>query len=324
MLHFLKRAGIVLLILITGLYITIMLRQNRKFDAPYPAIKASSDSTIIARGKALVYGPAHCADCHTLPQFKNEAAKGNELPLSGGNIFDLPIGKIYTKNITPAANGIGKTTDAEIARALRYGVAPDGHALFDIMPFHNTSDEDLTAIISYLRHTAPVDNKVPGNDLNFLGKIVGAFMLKPVGPSGNVATAVKRDTTAAYGKYLAGSVANCRGCHTNRNLMTGAFTGEEYAGGLALEEKTDSGTYIFTTPNLTPDGTTGHITGWGKQTFIKRFRMGKIIPTSPMPWGPFSHMSDDELKAIYAYLQTLKPVQNKINQIARFEKRTKD
>jgi len=320
MLRFLKRAGIVLLILIAGLFIFVLLRQNRKFDAPYPAIKASTDTAVIARGKALVYGPAHCADCHTPPQFKNELATGGILPLSGGNVFDLPIGKIYTKNITPSANGIGKWTDAEIARALRYGVAPDGHALFDIMPFHNTSDEDLTAIISYLRQMAPVDNNVPENTLNVLGKTIAAFLLKPVGPSAPVQAVVKRDTTAAYGKYLAASVANCKGCHTNRNLMTGALIGEEYAGGFTMEEKTDSGTYVFTTPNLTPDAATGHIKKWSQQQFIKRFRAGRIIPHSPMPWGPFSHMSDDELKAIYAYLHTLKPTHNEVRQILEVKK----
>ncbi|HWB28185.1 MAG TPA: c-type cytochrome [Chitinophagaceae bacterium] len=320
MLRFLKRTGIILLILFAGLYITMILRQNRKFDAPYPAIKATTDTAVIARGKSLVYGPAHCADCHTPPQFKEEVAKGLVIPLSGGNVFDLPIGKIYTKNITPAATGIGKMTDGEIARALRYGVAPDGHALFDIMPFHNTSDEDLTAIISYLRQLEPVENNVPENSLNFLGKAVNAFLLKPVGPSETVLVTVKRDTSAAYGKYLAASVANCRGCHTNRNLMTGAFIGQDYSGGFTLEEDTDSGKYVFTTPNLTPDDSTGRLKGWTKQQFINRFRAGRIIPHSPMPWGPFSRMSDDELKAIYAFLQTVKPVHNEIKQTLRIEK----
>ncbi|HVX50511.1 MAG TPA: c-type cytochrome [Chitinophagaceae bacterium] len=320
MLRFLKRAFIVLLILIAGFYITVLLRQNRKFDAPYPAVKATTDSAVIARGRALVYGPAHCADCHTPPQFKEEVSRGMIVPLTGGNVFDLPIGKIYTKNLTPSASGIGKWTDGEIARALRYGVAPDGHALFDIMPFHNTSDEDLTAILSYLRQQLPIDNKVPENNLNFLGKTVSAFMLKPAGPSQQVPASVKHDTTAAYGRYLAASVANCRGCHTNRNLMTGAFIGAEYAGGFTLEEKTDSGKYIFITPNLTPDNATGHIKGWTQQEFINRFRMGRLIPHSPMPWGPFSHMSDDELKAIYAFLQTVKPVHNEVKQTLRVEK----
>lgn len=308
---FLKWTGIILLFIIAGLFIIIAVRQNRKFDAPYPAIRASADSTIIARGKAIIFGPAHCANCHAPAEMEQQVSRGIEAPLSGGQVFDLPIGKIYSKNITPDKTGIGDMTDAEFARALRYGVRRDGTALFDFMPFHNTSDEDLIAIISYLRHQPPVTNEVPENKLNLLGKTVNAFLLKPAGPIGEVPASIKRDTSVLYGQYLANNVANCRGCHTNRDLMTGAFTGEDYAGGLKMEAVTDAGTYSITTPNLTPDPT-GRIKGWSQEQFINRFRIGKLIPQSHMPWAPFSRMSDDELKAIYNFLQTVKPVRNDV------------
>ena len=308
---FLKWTCILLLFIIVGLFITIQLRQNRTFNASYPAIKASADSTIIARGKAIVFGPAHCANCHAPAEMEEQVNRGIEAPLSGGQVFDLPIGKIYSKNITPDKTGIGNMTDAEFARALRYGVRRDGKALFDFMPFHNTSDEDMTAIISYLRYQPPVKNEVPENKLNLLGKAVNAFLLKPVGPTGEVPVSIKPDTSVLYGQYLANNVANCRGCHTNRNLMTGAFTGIDYAGGLKMEAVTDSGTYSIITPNLTPDPT-GKIKGWTQEQFINRFRIGKLIPQSHMPWGPFSRMSDDELKAIYNFLQTVKPVHNEV------------
>ena len=308
---FLKWTGIILLFIIAVLFITIALRQNRKFDAPYPAIKASTDSVIIARGKAIIYGPAHCANCHAPASMEEQVNRGIEAPLSGGPVFDLPIGKIYSKNITPDKTGIGEMTDAEFARALRYGVRRDGKALFDFMPFHNTSDEDLIAIISYLRQQPAVKNEVPENKLNLLGKAVNAFLLKPAGPTGEVPASIKRDTSILYGQYLANNVANCRGCHTDRDLMTGAFTGEDYAGGLKMEAVTDSGTYSITTPNLTPDPT-GRIKGWSQEQFINRFRIGKLIPQSHMPWGPFSRMSDDELKAIFNFLQTVKPVRNEV------------
>lgn len=308
---FLKWTGIILLFIIAGLFITIQLRQNRTFNAPYPAIKASGNSAIIAKGKAIIYGPAHCANCHAPAAMEEQVNHGIEAPLSGGQVFDLPIGKIYSKNITPDKTGIGDMTDAEFSRALRYGVRRDGKALFDFMPFHNTSDEDIIAIISYLRHQPPVKNEVPENKLNLLGKAVNAFLLKPVGPTGEVPVSVKPDTSVLYGQYLANNVANCRGCHTDRDLMTGAFTGKDYAGGLKMEAVTDSGTYFITTPNLTPDPT-GRIKGWSQEQFINRFRIGKLIPQSHMPWGPFSRMSDDELKAIYNFLQTVKPVHNEV------------
>lgn len=309
---FLKWTGIVILFFLAGLYVAIELMQNRKFEASYPHIKASKDTAVIARGKKLVFGPAHCANCHGPRGSDNRAGKDGELPLSGGQVFDIGIGLIYSPNLTPHETGIANKSDEAIARALRYGVRSDGTVLFDFMPFHNASDEDLTAIISYLRSKPGVDNTVPENNMKLLGKAIKAFVLKPVGPAGEVARAVERDTTAAYGSYLATNVANCRGCHTNRNIMTGAFIGENFAGGFKMDTKTDSGVYSIITPNLTADAGTGRITGWSQQQFIARFRAGKLIPQSHMPWESFSHMSDDELKAIYKFLQTVKPVHNEI------------
>jgi mono/diheme cytochrome c family protein len=308
---FLKWTGIVLLVIIALLFGYIFTHQHRKFDAPYPNVKSSNDSAVIARGQHLVFGPAHCANCHSSPDMEDRVANGEIVPLAGGQVFDLPIGKIYTKNLTPHRSGIGYLKDEEIARILRYGVGADGRALLDFMPFHNTSDDDLTAIISFLRHQPAVKNEVPANKLNLLGKAVNAFLLKPAGPSGHVAAVIKRDTSSAYGEYLANSVANCRGCHTDRNLMTGAFTGKDYAGGLTMETLTDSGKYLITTPNLTP-GRGGRLNGWTKQQFIDRFRKGVLIPQTHMPWGPFSRMTDDELKAIYCFLQTVKPVSTEV------------
>jgi len=226
----------------------------------------------------------------------------------GGLDFKLPIGTIYSKNITPDdETGIGKLPDSVIARSLRYGVARDGRALFDFMPFHNLSDEDLTAVISFLRSQQPVKNNVPDNHMNFVGKAVKAFLIKPVGPDGEVVHVVKPDTTAEYGKYLAHYITNCRGCHTNRSLMTGAYTGPDFAGGLKFEAS-DGGYCV--TPNLTPDKETGRITGWSQEQFINRFRLKKVIAVSDMPWDQFRNMRDDDLKAIYKYLTSLKPIKN--------------
>ena len=161
-----------------------MGRQNIKYDRPYPAIAATADTNVIMRGKHLVFGAAHCASCHSLTNADSLLKLGQEVPLTGGFVFDLPLGKIYSRNITPdKETGIGNYTDAEIARSLRYGVHPDGRVVFDFMPFHNMTDEDMTAVISYLRAQKPVKNKVPDHELNLLGKAVKAFMIKPVGPN---------------------------------------------------------------------------------------------------------------------------------------------
>src|SRR5215471_8519550 len=301
----LKWTGIVLLSLIIIFVALVFALQNKKFSAPYPNIHASTDSAIIARGEYLAFGPAHCSGCHTPTEDRERMNKGEHFPFSGGVLFDLPIGKIYSRNITPDETGIGKLPDSVIARSLRYGVGFDGRAIFDFMPFHNLSDEDLTAVISFLRSQQPVKNKVPDNEYNFIGKAVRAFLIKPVGPDGEVAKSVKPDTTVEYGKYLATYITNCRGCHTNRSLMTGAYTGPYFAGGLKFDAS--DGSYCVT-PNLTPDKETGRIYGWSQEQFINRFRLPKVIPTSDMPWDQFRNLSDNDLKAIYHYLTSLEPV----------------
>jgi mono/diheme cytochrome c family protein len=307
----LKWTGIVLLSLFLVLFVTVACRQNLKYEAPYPDIKASTDSSIVARGRHLAYGPAHCADCHYSAADKEKAAKGEPVALAGGYAFKLPIASIYAKNITPdKETGIGKLTDQEIARLLRYGVRANGTAVFDFMPFHNLSDEDMQAVISFLRSQQPVKNKVPENDFTAMGKVVKAFMIKPVGPTGEVVKRMPPDSTAAYGGYLANSVANCAGCHTNRDMMTGAPISEPFSGGLYFDIEGDPKHY-FLTPNLTPDST-GHLFGWSQEQFLRRFRQGKILPGSHMPWNSFARMDDTELKAIYKYLQSLKPVKNKV------------
>jgi len=294
--------AIVLVVLTVALSLTVMARQNLKYSAHYPDIRASKDTEIVARGKHLVFSSAHCVNCHNNNNPDSLMALGSDVPLSGGVLFDLPLGKIYSKNITPDnETGIGKFSDGEIARVLRYGVHPDGSAVYDFMPFHNMSDEDLTAVISYLRTQKPVKNNIPPNQLNILGNVVKAFMVKPVGPKGDVPSSVARDTTASYGQYLAVSVAECNGCHTMRNIA-GDFTGEPFAGGNNIDG--------FVTPNLTPDST-GRIFKWSEDNFIERFRMGKLIPGSPMPWNTFKNMTDDELRAIYKFLRSVKPVKTK-------------
>ncbi len=304
----LKWTGIVLVVLVIVLVGSVYSFRNRKFEGPMPVVTVSSDSAVIAHGKALVYGPAHCAHCHTPITSINQVEAGEEVPLIGGHDFSFELGHLFSKNITPdAETGIGNYTDGEIARALRDGIAKDGHAIFDMMPFHNMSVSDMNAIISYIRSTTPIKNETKKHEFNFIGDLVRAFVVKPVGPDREVPQDVYPDSTIAYGEYLAVSVANCYGCHTERNLKTGAYVGEPFAGGLKIASELDPSLTVVT-PNLTPDPETGRIAEWSEDQFIKRFRQGKLIPATIMPWGPFSRLSDLELKAIYRFLRTVKPV----------------
>ena len=310
-----KWIGITVLTLLIILTVVIIAKQNEKFDAPYPDIHASSDSLVIAKGKYLFYGPAHCVDCHVNKPDYPQITEVEKIPPTGNFLFALPIGEIHTPNLTSdKETGIARLTDAEIARTLRYGVGSDGRAMLDFMPFHNTSDEDLTSIISYLRTIPAVKKEVPGPHYNLLGRIIKPFVLKPVGPEGDVAVRVEEGPTVEYGKYLANSVANCKGCHTNTDMMTGKDIGEPFAGGFKIEVEGKPGEFIVTR-NLTPDPETGHIYSWTEEQFINRFRTGKLIQETIMPWDAFKHMSDDDLKAIFRYLNTVKPVKNDVGPV---------
>jgi len=304
----------ILLLVIAGFFIFVQSTWNKKHEAPYPDIKASTDSAVIARGKYLVFGPAHCAECHGDMNKMKELAAGEIIPLCGG--WELPIdpGIMRARNITPdVETGIGKLTDGEIARTMRYSVGSDGRTIFPFMPFQNMSDEDLTAIISFLRSQPAVKNKIEPSALNFLGKAIQAVgMIQPIFPEGTPPKTVKIDSTIEYGSYIANSVANCKGCHTDRDLKTGKFIGEPFAGGFHMPPDAFSKGFAFITPNLTPDVETSRLKDWAEQAFINRFRQGRIYETSPMPWGPFSRLDEVELKALYRYLQSIPAVKNSV------------
>ena len=174
----------VIVIIIGGLIIFIFVAWNKKHNAPYPEITASTDSTVIARGKYLAFGPAHCASCHVPMDKLKEVDKGLEVPLSGGWELTIPPGTFRARNLTPdMETGIGKLTDAEVARVLRYSVGHDGKSIFPFMPFQEMSDEDLTAVISFLRSQKAVKNLIKPTEYSFLGKAVMAFgLIKPEAP----------------------------------------------------------------------------------------------------------------------------------------------
>ncbi|MFT3705275.1 MAG: cytochrome c [Agriterribacter sp.] len=291
-----KKSIIGLLAIVMILVVSVAMRQNLKFEAPYPDIHASSDSNIIKRGKHIVFSQAHCADCHSKQNADSLLSLGIEPTLSGGKLFDVGIAKVFTPNLTSdKVYGLGRRTDGEIARVIRYGVHANGNAVLNFMGFTNMSDDDLTAVISYLRTQKAVPNQIPVNEYSMMGKAVKAFLIKPVGPSHSIQQYINPDSSAAYGEYIVQSTTNCAGCHTKRDLA-GNISGPLMAGGNNIEG--------FISPNLTPDSSS-RIFGWSEKMFIDRIRMGKLIPQSPMPWNSFKRMTDVELKAVYKYLQSI-------------------
>ena len=309
--RFLKITGkivgfLVAIVLVFVVYIVVSYK--RTFQAPPTGITASRDTAVIARGRYIVKGPAHCWTCHASKEAI--ARQGNDpgsTPMSGGVEFKTPVATFYTPNITPdQETGLGRLSDEQVARAIRYGVNHNDHALAPFMMFQSMNDEDLTAVISYLRSTPPVKNEVPERDLNLVGKLISRFLLEP-NLKPDVLPAVAQDSSSVYGEYLVQAMANCRACHTKRD-ETGNFVGEPFAGGSPME--TETGTFI--TPNLTPHATTGRIYTWTPEQFVQRFKLGKGPEGSHMPWEAYANMSEQDLKAIYAFLRTLKPVDNKV------------
>ena len=90
-------------------------------------------------------------------------------------------------------------------------------------------------------------------------------------------------------------------------MKTGEYTGPRFAGGLVFRKAGDPA-QVLVSPNLTPDPRTGVMAGWTRERFVARFRRGSSRPWSPMPWGPFSRMTDFDLESLYLYLRDLEPV----------------
>ena len=313
--------GLIGLFLLFGLYIQFGF--NVTYDRPYPEVKTSTDPEVLARGEYLVRGPAHCEGCHSHPDDRDDLKTGIKVPLKGGKTFNTPLGTIYPKNLTPdPETGIGKKPDGELARLFRYAVDSKGHSIIPFfMPFSNMNDEDLSAIISYLRSQKPVHNKVPEASYSFMGKVMKRFLIKPMEPDPLIDRNIQPDSTAAYGRYIAYSVANCVVCHTKFSIKDMDFDGPHFAGGMEMDE---GGEYLFITPNLTPDPKTGHITNWSETQFVERFKAGRVFEENPMAWEYFSKMTELDLKAIYRFLQSLDPVENKLEYIVRVKDQEAD
>lgn len=299
----------IIVVAVAALAIYVMSRQNLKFDAPYPKVAASTDSTVVARGHYIVRTVSPCATCHgdTTQLAANMA--GEDVPLSGGFHWDIPPGTFYARNITnDPETGLGRVSDEAIARALRHGVGHDGRALLPFMEMQGLSDEDLVAVVSYLRSQPAVHNPVPAHSYTPLGKVIKATVLaNPVGPKETPPTVSPRGATLENGRYLTESVALCWACHTQRNDATGELTGPRYGGATGFKEPSDPG-HVWAPPNITSDPTTGRLGAMSEEQFVARFRAGRLLPGSPMPWQAFSRMSEEDLRAIYLYLKSVPPV----------------
>lgn len=320
---FFKVIGLLLLVVVAIAAIGVswlVLRKPAQRDAIAEKIEATPQR--IARGNYLVHHVSICTDCHS------ERTNQYGLPFKpgregvGGFVWDQKIefpGTLAAANLTPDPDtGLGKWTDGEILRAMREGVDRDGNALFPIMPYghlRSLSDDDAKAIVAYLRTLAPVRYEKPKKSLNVPLNFVEKFIPAPIeGP----VVAPDRSDRVAYGKYMT-TIAMCSECHATKDEKKQPIPGREFAGGWEMLTPE----FRCVPANITPHPSTymGRAT---KEEFIARFRAfaNFTVDTAPaapkgkntlMPWISYSGMTDEDLGAIYDYLKSLPPVENKVN-----------
>lgn len=278
--------GVVVLLLIIAVGAIFAMgngKWTRSYTPDVAVVTVPSDESAVVRGEHLATAINVCTACH------GENLEGYAF------LDEEGFATIYAPNLTGGAGGVGAAyTDADWARAIRHGVGRDGRGFFG-MPSHfytHMSDEDLGALIAYLKQVPPVDNQVPPRSAALLPKIlmgIGAFQLEP-----ELVAAVETDRvkpeegiSAEYGAYLV-TIGACRECH-GANLA-----------GLTDPNGPPPG------PNLTPGG---ELQGWVFEDFQQLMRTG-VTPSGrqiseEMPWLHYQHMTDDELLAIWTYLESV-------------------
>ena len=318
MTRLLKWTALAIAISLVALGAHVARTWNRVWDAPLPSIHARLDAESVKRGEYLVYGPAHCVDCHAestsaLDEYERTGVRPR---LIGGMAFAVPpIGTVFSRNLTPDTDtGIGRYSDGQLARLLRYSVLPDGRAsVRPLMEYAGMSDDDIVAIIAFLRSQPAVRHRVREDEWTVIGKIVKslspAFM-----PRTNVVaprTAPPAQPTRQRGEYLARAVGNCGGCHSPMNPITFQLSGAEFSGGVPMEPRRRpgvDGTQWFQPPNLTPTDGSAIRRFPDRDVFVARFLRGGVkYPASPMPWECFNRMTAEDAGALYEFFRSLPP-----------------
>lgn len=267
----------------------------------------------LERGRYIATALSGCVYCHShhdwaapgTPITPGSEGAGEVLPYN-----DLP-GRIVAPNLTPdAETGAGNWTDDQLARSIREGIGHDGRALFPIMPYthyREMSDEDVASVIVYLRSLPAVRHELPKTEIIFpvkyLIRSVPEPVTSPVGegfdPSSDL---VKR------GAHLV-NLAGCGDCHTPQ-VKGEKLPGLEFAGGATFSGPWGN----VASANLTPDPS--GIPYYDEALFLQVMHSGyvKARPLSPiMPVMVYTNLTDSDLKAIFAYLRTLKPVKHHVD-----------
>lgn len=317
---FLKILGVIVLILIlvaVGAVAYVSYGLPTVGDAPALTVEVTPDR--VQRGEHLFNDVMMCVACHSKRDYSKYMAPIIPGTIGAGgeewtheNGF---TGEMIAPNITPHV--MKDWTDGEIYRAITMGVDKDGNALFPIMPYHQygkLQDEDIYDVIAYMRTLPKRESNFPETELDFpLNLIVNTIPARVE----NKLARPNPQNKLAYGKYLV-TAAACIDCHTPQK--DGQFLMDQYMGG-GFDFHLPNG-IVVTSANITPHKEFG-IGSWEVNRFLERFhayrdsnftthqvKEGEF--NSIMPWLQYANLSDEELEAIYTYLQSLDPVANQI------------
>lgn len=253
--------------------------------------------TALERGEYLVRGPMGCGNCHT-PLGPDGPVAGQEL--AGRLVEKNDAFTAIASNITPASR-IGEWSDDELATAIREGKRPDGSTIGPPMPFamyRGISDNDLAAVVAYLRTVPAVENQLPESEYNVpLPPAYGS-------PVGSVAD-IPRGPTAAYGAYLAGPIAHCIECHSPFGPQ-GPILEKEGQGG--FEFHGPWGVSIASNITSHEDGLKDYTDAQIADMIVEGKRPDGSPMLPPMPYGYLAKMTSDDVLAIIAYLRVLPPL----------------
>lgn len=311
--------GIVLVFIIAGIAFL-----NFTFPKVSPAKELTIEYTPerIERGAYLANHVAVCMDCHSQRDFSEFSGPPAPGTLGkGGDRFDHGMGfpgVFYAKNITPF--GISDYTDGELYRLITTGVTNDGRAMFPLMPYRyygKMDPEDVYDIIAYVRSIPSIESDIPDSEADFPVSVI----IKTIPTDPTPEKKPNPNDQLAYGKYMT-NVAGCIECHTQVDAQGMIMPDLAFAGGRSFPFPDGS---FVTSSNISPDKETG-IGSWTEDMFVQRFKQyvdsAYVNPKIPpgefntlMPWVMFAGMKEQDLKAIFKYLQSLP---SHANQVTKF------
>ena len=283
---------------------------------PLSAKKFEATPERLKRGQYIATALSGCLYCHTPhdwkapgdPMIAGMEGAGGVLPYA-----DLP-GRVVAPNITPdKETGAGTWTDDQLARAIREGIGHDGRALFPLMPYEQyrrMSDEDLASVIVYLRSLPAVRQSLPRTEIIFPVKYLIRSVPQPLTTPVTYDDLELKDQVRRGGRLV--HLAGCVDCHTPAKQGQ-AIAGLDWGGGFGFP-----GPWGFVaSANITPDPS--GIPFYDEALFLEVMRTGsvKARKLSPiMPVMVYRNLSDDDLKAMFAFLRTVKPVKHRVDNSA--------